>query len=135
MASASAAATTVMAASARPRRRGAPLPTPLSATRFTPAPRARTHPARAQRAAAVPRQRIRRGYAGGEALAPLLEHRVSRAVPERIVHLLEIVQIDEHRCHLAVAALREVHYLLEAVIEQAPVGQSGERIVIGEEAH
>src|SRR5438309_2063686 len=100
-----------MAASAWSRSRASPLPKPLSTTCFTPWPSASTQPAATTKAS------------------------VARAVPERIVHLLEVVQVDEHRRHLAVAALREVHCLLEAVIEQAPVGQTGERIVIGEEAH
>jgi hypothetical protein len=55
-------------------------------------------------------------------------------VAERVVDLLEMVQVDHHHRDARVAALREELGLAQAVVEQAPVGQPGQRVVVGEEA-
>ena len=56
-------------------------------------------------------------------------------MPGRIVDHLEIVEVDDHHGEAVFAALRREHGLSQAVVEQAPVGQAGQRVVVGEVAH
>ncbi len=62
----------------------------------------------------------------------MLKNRISRGVPENIVHSLEVIQIDEQHTHgLALSrCLRQ--RLLEPVEHQGTVRKPGERIVTGE---
>src|SRR6185503_1328242 len=73
-------------------------------------------------------------HAARDAMRRLAQHGVAGAVAERIVDLLEAVQVDHHYRDARIAALREKHRLAQAVVEQAAVGQAGQRVVIGEEA-
>ena len=50
-------------------------------------------------------------------------------VAERVVDLLEVVEVHDHHGEAAVAALGGAHALLDAVAEQHAVRQAGERVV------
>ena len=80
------------------------------------------------------RQRVGLAHAAREALRDLAQHGVARAMAERVVHLAEIVQVVPATWPPSVAALREPDRLAQPVVEQAPVRQPGERVVVGEEA-
>src|SRR6185436_20336001 len=54
---------------------------------------------------------------------------VADRVPERVVDLLEVVEVDEQHAHRAGAAPGELERLLQPVAEQHPVGQAGEPVV------
>ena len=57
------------------------------------------------------------------------EHLVAGAVAKAVVELGEAVEIDEQQAGLTLAAARSVERLLEAVLEQRPVREAGERVV------
>jgi hypothetical protein len=52
-------------------------------------------------------------------------------VPQRVVDLLEAVQVDEQQGGLDGGSRSHGQALLQAVAEQHPVGQLGERVVRG----
>jgi hypothetical protein len=52
-------------------------------------------------------------------------------VAEGVVDLLEAVEVDEQHGHAVAGALGALERLGEAVVEQAAVGQAGERVVVG----
>ena len=64
-----------------------------------------------------------------EALGDLLEQHVAVVMAERVVDLLEVVEVHDHHGRAAVAALGGAHGLLDAVAEQHAVREAGERVV------
>jgi hypothetical protein len=58
--------------------------------------------------------------------------RIADAVSARVVDALELVQVDEQQRTQLFAAPRCGQRLGEAVHEQSPIGQAGERIVVGQ---
>jgi hypothetical protein len=50
-------------------------------------------------------------------------------VAEAVVHVLEAVEIHDHHCDVSTNASSSAEGLFEAVIEQGPVRESGERVV------
>jgi len=50
-------------------------------------------------------------------------------VPERVVHVLEPVEVDDEDRDAALVALSREERLLRPVVEERPVGQAGERVV------
>ena len=84
--------------------------------------------------AALAADRVAAAHAGADALGRLLEQPVPGAMAQGIVHRLEAVQVDmQHRQSLAVAT-GPADGLAEPVGEQGPVGQTGEEVMLGEEA-
>ncbi len=82
--------------------------------------------------ATQPRQGVALAYAGGHLAGDFLEQQVAYVVAERVVDVLEAVQVDEqHRERIALAA-RVDDPLLETVVEQQAVWQFGQRIAGGE---
>ena len=70
------------------------------------------------------------GASGGvESFGGADEHIVTGAVPERVVHRLEVVEIDEEHRHRAGVAAGSADGAGEAVGEQRSVGEPGERVV------
>ena len=69
----------------------------------------------------------------GEALGQLGEELVAAVVAEGVVDLLEAVQVDDGDGGSRVAAHGVDHGLLGALVEQRPVGEVGERVVLGQE--
>ncbi|MPN31366.1 hypothetical protein SDC9_178840 [bioreactor metagenome] len=51
---------------------------------------------------------------------------------ERIVDALEMIEIEEHQRGAALVAPALFHDMAEAVAQQQPVGQAGQRVVVGE---
>ena len=52
-------------------------------------------------------------------------------VTQRVVHVLEAVEVDEHHRDVLLVAFREKERLVDAVVEERPVGEIGERVVEG----
>ncbi len=63
-------------------------------------------------------------------------HRDEELIAERgamgVVDLLETLEVDEQDRDPSVAASSQLEHLVEAVAQEAPVGQSGEPVVVGE---
>ena len=80
--------------------------------------------------AAEPRDRVDLAHAAAQPLRHLTQQLVAGRVAERVVDLLEAVEIDQQqREALAVAALARER-VLDAVAQQHAVGETGERIVM-----
>ena len=67
-----------------------------------------------------------------DALGDLPEQLVARLPAEGVVDDLEPVDVHHGNGEPAFFALRRAHVLNEALVEQAAVGEAGERVVIGE---
>ena len=78
----------------------------------------------------------RHGVRGARGLDDALRHRlqqpVAGIVAERVVDVLEVVQVEEHDRDRALPALRERERVLHAVAEQVAVGEQRQRIVEGQ---
>ena len=72
----------------------------------------------------------------GVLLAHLLAHAprhrnqqfIANAVPQRVVDVLEMIQIEEHQRQRFAVALGQAEVVCEAVAQQGPVGQAGQQI-------
>ena len=82
--------------------------------------------------AALPADRVGVAQRGGETLGHLLEQQVAHRMPQGVVDLLEMVQIQVQQRQLALAALAPGLGKIETVTKQDPVGQAGERVVVRE---
>jgi hypothetical protein len=81
--------------------------------------------------ASQPRDGVGRAKHAAQPGGHLLQEAVAPVVSERVVDVLEAIEVEEqHAEHLLVAARRE-QCLAQAVTEQASVGQPGERVVQG----
>ena len=65
-----------------------------------------------------------------QAICHQLQHAITDLVSERIVDVLEMIQIDEEHRHLRLTAVRLRHSLLDPVLQKQAVRQSGKRIVM-----
>ncbi|EXI77361.1 MAG: hypothetical protein AW10_03851 [Candidatus Accumulibacter appositus] len=72
--------------------------------------------------------------AGRQSLADLFQQTVAHVVSEGIVERLEIVEIDEQQGPLSVSARARHQRQAQTVVQQAAVGQAGERVVKGQMA-
>ena len=70
-------------------------------------------------------------HAVADASRRLFQQQVAHVVPERVVDLLELVEVDEHQRHFQAGAVRFLDLLRQPVMEHAAVGQAGQRIVVG----
>lgn len=61
-----------------------------------------------------------------------LQQQVPEALPQRVVDGLEAVQVQEHQRHHPLVALRPRKRLREAVLEEGPVRQARQVIVLGQ---
>ena len=68
----------------------------------------------------------------GEALRDLLEERVADRMAQRVVDVLEPVEIDQEQGAAARGAVLALQRLVERAAHQHPVGQAGQRIIFGE---
>ena len=64
-----------------------------------------------------------------QAATDLDQQRVPGCVAERVVDLLEVIQIDEEQAQRAARAPRAGDCLLESVVEEQPIGQAGQHVV------
>ena len=67
-----------------------------------------------------------------QALGDLLQQPVAQAVAQGVVDDLEAIEVEEQDGQPRRAAVRLGHRDGEAVVEQQPVGQAGEGVVVGE---
>ena len=72
------------------------------------------------------------GFGGQHADEPRAdadEDLVARAVAEAVVELAEAVEVDEQHRGVALLAPRAIERLLEAVLEERPVGEARQRVL------
>src|SRR4030095_69302 len=69
-------------------------------------------------------------HAAGQTLGHRLQHAVAGCVTERIVNLLEAIEIQQQDGLHLIASSRERDGLLESIFEEALVGQISKRIMI-----
>jgi len=79
-----------------------------------------------------PRDGVAVAHHGPQALGDLDEQGIAHAVAERIVDVLEVVQIQEHHGQGRAVLLGHADRMLGAFGQQGPVRQPGERIVVGQ---
>ena len=82
--------------------------------------------------AAEPRDRVGFAHRGREALRHRLQQLVARVVAERVVDALEVIEIEEQAGDVRAVALRLREDLLQPLVEQRPVRQPGEDVVLRE---
>jgi hypothetical protein len=80
--------------------------------------------------AAQPRHRVLPAHLALQAARQLDQHRVARAVPERVVDGLEVVEVEEHQRQRRAVAVRAVQRHAAAVLQQRPVRQPGQGVVV-----
>ena len=85
--------------------------------------------------AALPAHRVGVAHAGEQALGGALQQFVPDRVAQRVVDVLEVIQIEEKQRELFLAPLRQADRLSQPVAEQDPVGQFGEAVVLGQVRH
>lgn len=75
--------------------------------------------------------RIRLAHARADALAGLDQQRISPVMPERVVDLLEAVEIDQHQRHAPPDTAWLTGFLRESLVEHLPIWQARQCIEIG----
>src|SRR5262249_36020861 len=81
--------------------------------------------------AAEPRRRVVRAQALLQLLAHILQHFIARGMAERVVDLLEAVEIEEKYAKPEARPPDARQRDIEAALEQRAVGKPGQRIEIG----
>ena len=79
--------------------------------------------------AAQARQGVFLAHLATQPLRHLLQELIAHGVAKGVVEVLEVVQIDEQQGAFLVAALVARQSLLQALLQQAAIGQAGERVV------
>ncbi|GEM_PF-2133190 len=75
--------------------------------------------------------RVRLAHAAPDTGTGLDDQLVAHRVAQGVVDFLEMVQVDEDQRHLVLAALGALEHIRQAVVEQEPVGQLGQAVVVG----
>ena len=83
---------------------------------------------------AEPSHAVALAHDAGQPGGHRLQESIADRVPERVVDLLEAVQIDEKGRHGDIVAPGPGQHLFGAVEDEGPVGQAGQRVVHGLEA-
>ena len=81
--------------------------------------------------ASQPRDRVLGADAALDASRDEPQQRVAAGVPERVIDGLEVVDIEEQHRRRAAVAVAAGQRLPDAVLEQSPIGQSGQLVVVG----
>ncbi len=79
--------------------------------------------------AAEPRGGVARAHRLLDAAPEPRQHCVADVVPEAVVHLLEVVQVDEEEGGLLLVLLAECGCALQLLVEEGAVREPGERVV------
>ena len=79
--------------------------------------------------AAEARHRVGRSRRLHQPLRRRLQQAIAGVVAERVVDVLEVVEVEEHDRHAQLRALRQRQRVLDPVPEQAAVGEQRERVV------
>jgi hypothetical protein len=69
------------------------------------------------------------------ALRHLAQQLVAGGVAERVVDLLEPVEVEEEQRDVLVQPVRGAERAPQAVLEALPIGQAGEAVVVGQVAN
>ena len=75
---------------------------------------------------------VRLAHAPHQALRHRLQQLVAGQMPQRIVDLLELIQVHEHQRKLLALTVCQCNGLNKPVFQQAAVRQTGEKIVMGQ---
>ncbi len=78
---------------------------------------------------------IREADARLQALGDRLQQLVADRMPERIVDVLEVVEVQIHQGDLLAMTLRQRDRLRQTVVQQRTVRQTGEKVVLGHIGH
>ena len=84
---------------------------------------------------ALTADRIGNPDAGSQTLGDRLQQLVTDRVPERVVDVFEMIEIEKKQCDLLVMALGQTDRLGQALGQQRAVRQVGEKIVLGQVGH
>ena len=71
-------------------------------------------------------------HSRGNHSADVADHLIAACVAERVIDVLEAVDVDQQHRRLPAVAIDERHFLREALLELAPVEQPGQPVAIGE---
>ena len=82
--------------------------------------------------AAQPRDGVRLAHRAGQPLRDRLQQLVAGVVAQRVVDALEVVEVEEQARDVRAVALRLREDLLQPLVEQRPVRQSGQDVVLRE---
>ena len=82
--------------------------------------------------AAEPGDDVGRPHRASQPVGHDAQELVARRVAVAVVHELEVVEVDEEHGDGEVAAMRACDRLLEVLLEEEPVRQVGQRVVIGQ---
>ena len=83
--------------------------------------------------AALARNEVGVTHALAQPVGELGEQQVARVVPQGVVHELEVVEVEEHDPDAGVVAAGPRDGLVEHLLEQVPVRQARELVVVGQE--
>ena len=78
---------------------------------------------------------IREPDAGLQAFGGRLQQLVAHRMPQRVVDVLEVVEVQIHQGDLLAMPLRERHRLRQPVRQQGTVRQAGQKVVLGHIGH
>jgi hypothetical protein len=70
-----------------------------------------------------------------QASGDLAQQLVAGRMPQRIVDILEVVQVQEDHAKVPAAAQAVFTSLRDAILQQDPIGQIGQGIVVGQVGH
>jgi hypothetical protein len=79
--------------------------------------------------AAHPSDSVALAHDGGQSRRDRLQEFVARGMAERVVDRLEVIEVDEQGGERRLLATRAQHQLLDAIEDQRPIRQPGERVV------
>ena len=85
--------------------------------------------------AALPADRVRGAHAIHQPLGDGLKKLVADRMSQRIVDVLETVQIQKQHRDLFRMTLRQGDRLADSVVQEHPIGQPGQKIVLGRMRH
>ena len=80
--------------------------------------------------APLPRHGVGAAYASAQTHRGLIEQLVAQAVPQCVVDLFETVKIGKHQRYLPIVSARLLEGLRQPFVQQAPVRQPGQWIVV-----
>ncbi|HRH28702.1 MAG TPA: hypothetical protein PKV17_07975, partial [Aquabacterium sp.] len=66
-----------------------------------------------------------------QSLGHHLEQQVARGVSQAVVDGLEVVQVDEDHAHQRLMSARQVHGMVQPLMDHGAVGQLGQGVVVG----
>lgn len=70
-------------------------------------------------------------YAGQQTLGGELQQTIAGSVAQGVIDALEVVHVDKQQCQHAGFTLGDTDRLAQAIIQQGPIGQAGQGIVLG----